>query len=495
MSKNKVTDPNSQVQQFFELSIDLICVFDEHYKFEHVSSSSKTILGYSCGELIGTTIYEHLHTDDAAKTDQQGLGIKSGEEDTYFENRLYHKDGSTVYLEWTSKFNKQTKQFYAVARDLSTVKKKEKQQKIQDQINAAIINSTKDLVWSLDKNYLFTGFNKAFQNSRTELYDAKIEIGINTFESVAFTKEHTTLWKGYYNKVFSGQHFEFEYMVDGTFAKDGQAEWHRIEMSPIYVGSEVVGLVGKSRNITAAKVAAEILETLNESLRQKNEALEQFAYIASHDLQEPLRNVISFMDLLKSHFGQNLDETAASYIDYAADSSLRMKQIIVDLLDYAKADAAVQITEIDCNEIVNTSIELLKDQIKETKAIITVDKLPIIQFNQGAFRQLIMNLVGNGIKYVLPDQTPKIHISYQEDDTYFHFGIKDNGIGIDPQHQEDIFVVFKRLHNRNDYKGTGLGLAICKKIVDRFDGKISITSAAGVGSKFVFSVPKKLKST
>jgi light-regulated signal transduction histidine kinase (bacteriophytochrome) len=202
------------------------------------------------------------------------------------------------------------------------------------------------------------------------------------------------------------------------------------------------------------------------------------------------------MDLLKSHFGQNLDETAASYIGYATDASVRMKQIIVDLLDYAKADAAdIQITEIDCNEIINTSIELLSDQIKATKAIITVDKLPIIQFNEGAFRQLVMNLVGNGIKYMLPDQIPKIHISCQEDDSYFHFGIKDNGIGIDPKHQEDIFVVFKRLHNRNAYKGTGLGLAICKKIVDRFGGKISITSAIGEGSKFVFSVPKKLKAS
>ena len=238
----------------------------------------------------------------------------------------------------------------------------------------------------------------------------------------------------------------------------------------------------KSQQITMA----------NTILERSNEELKQFAYVASHDLQEPLRKVNAFCQLLREEYGEQLDENAQSYIRYAVDGATRMKNLVSDLLDYSRVETQGKPLEPTCAaDACSEAIEDLRLAIEESNAKVTVDPLPTIQADQAQLVRLFQNLIGNAIKY-RGESPPKVHISAQEQDLDWVISIRDNGIGMESQYYERIFVMFQRLHARDEYSGTGIGLAICKRIVDRLWGRIWVESERGVGSTFFISVPKRL---
>jgi two-component system CheB/CheR fusion protein len=250
-------------------------------------------------------------------------------------------------------------------------------------------------------------------------------------------------------------------------------------------------------DITQKIEAEDKLNAMNEALSQRakelaasNKDLEQFAYVASHDLQEPLRMVSSFLQLLEKKYKDQLDETAKQYIHFAVDGAERMKKLILDLLAYSRAGTSKEITvAVDMNQIVKDVIATFSFALKETEGEITVDDLPTIVAVKSQMQQLLQNLVSNALKY-RGDRSPKIKISCTEEQLYWCFRVADNGIGIDERFYEKIFVIFQRLHNKTEYSGTGIGLAICKKIVERHGGTIQVESKPGVGTTFIFSVKK-----
>jgi signal transduction histidine kinase len=244
--------------------------------------------------------------------------------------------------------------------------------------------------------------------------------------------------------------------------------------------------------ITQRKKSEEhLVETVGE-LKRSNDELEQFAYVASHDLQEPLRMVASYTQLLAKRYKGRLDPDADEFIAYAVDGSNRMQGLIQDLLAYSRAGAIGEaLREISSEKALKEALTNLRGTIEESGAVVTHDALPVITTGDTQLAQIFQNLVGNAIKYHGPE-VPHVHVSATKNGgKEWIFSVRDNGMGIDPQHFERIFILFQRLHGRTEFKGTGIGLAICKKILERLGGRIWVESQPEKGSTFYFALPER----
>jgi len=249
-------------------------------------------------------------------------------------------------------------------------------------------------------------------------------------------------------------------------------------------------MTGVCYDITEMKSGAEnVLFKLNEELLRSNRALEHFAYVASHDLQEPLRMVSSFTQLLSMKYKDKLDDNAREYIQFAVEGTERMYAMINDLLAYSRIQTRVnEFKEVDMNHVMEYVKKILSIQIQQSKASVTYSNLPKIFADENQIIQLMQNLVSNAIKF--SNNTPEVHISFKSDTDNNTFSVADNGIGIEPQYFENIFKIFQRLMPKEEYAGTGIGLAICKVIVERHGGKIWVESEPDKGSTFYFTTPK-----
>ncbi len=233
----------------------------------------------------------------------------------------------------------------------------------------------------------------------------------------------------------------------------------------------------------------ETLEQHAEELARSNTELEQFAYVASHDLQEPLRMVTSYVEILADEYQHKLDENADRYIGYAVDGAKRMKALIDDLLAYSRlSSGGTKFDDADCNYVVDRVVEALKAAITETGAAVNCGSLPSVKGDGIQLHQLFQNLISNGIKF-RSSEAPRIDISAAREGEHWLFAVKDNGIGIAPRHHEQIFQMFQRLHHRGQYPGTGVGLAVSAKIVQRHGGAIWVDSDEGKGTTVYFTIP------
>lgn len=225
-------------------------------------------------------------------------------------------------------------------------------------------------------------------------------------------------------------------------------------------------------------------------LEYKNKELEQFAYIASHDLQEPLNTITSFINLFEAENKIKLNDEGKAYIGYIRQSADRMTELITDILEYSRIGGKSQLDTVDCNKVVKDVMDDMKANIVETKTELQIGQLPVIKGYPVEIRLLFQNLISNAIKFRKKDQPCIIKISCKKGNGSNHFVVEDNGIGIDEKYKDKIFIIFQRLHNSRQYEGTGIGLAHCKKIVEFHNGKIWIESELGIGSKFHFTLPE-----
>ncbi|MCA9988218.1 MAG: hypothetical protein KDE59_28120 [Anaerolineales bacterium] len=236
------------------------------------------------------------------------------------------------------------------------------------------------------------------------------------------------------------------------------------------------------------------LEQHVQALAHSNAELEQFAYVASHDLREPLRKVRSFTELLQERYSGQLDEKADRYIEFIVSGASRMQALIADLLAYSRVGRrALELSDIDLNHLVNQVLSDLSLLIRESGAAIVVEPLPQLQADRNTLTQLLQNLLTNSIKFQHPDLAPEIHISATESAAEHTIAIADNGIGISPEFADRVFLIFQRLHTQDKYEGTGIGLAICKKIVQDHGGQIWFESGQGEGTTFYFTIPKRIE--
>jgi light-regulated signal transduction histidine kinase (bacteriophytochrome) len=231
------------------------------------------------------------------------------------------------------------------------------------------------------------------------------------------------------------------------------------------------------------------LARANTNLEKSNKELEQFAYVASHDLQEPLRMVSSYTQLLARKYEGQLDEKAKKYINYAVDGAIRMQRLINDLLTYSRISTQGKPSEpIDSHSVLGEALRNLAATIEENRAVITNEDLPTVRADESQLMLVFQNLIANAIKF-RQEEIPQVHISVREQGRDWVFSVKDNGIGIDPRYSERLFVIFQRLHTKEEYPGTGIGLAVCKRIVERHGGRIWFESELGKGTIFYFTIP------
>ena len=254
---------------------------------------------------------------------------------------------------------------------------------------------------------------------------------------------------------------------------------------------EIQGVFAAARDVTERKAMENEIKLAMEKLQQSNAELEQFAYVASHDLQEPLRMVASYVQLIERRYKGKLDSDADEFIGYAVDGANRMRGLIDDLLTYSRVSRLGKPFEItDLESTLEIVLLNLKTSIAENEALVTHDKLPTVMADGGQLVQLFQNLIGNGIKFH-GEEAPHVHISVQVRDTDYLFSVRDNGIGIAPEYYDRLFKIFQRLHTREEYPGSGIGLAVCKRIVERHGGQIWIDSQVGKGSTIYFTLSKR----
>jgi light-regulated signal transduction histidine kinase (bacteriophytochrome) len=276
-------------------------------------------------------------------------------------------------------------------------------------------------------------------------------------------------------------------VADGDFGHEVQPTGPR----------EIRGL-GADVNTMRLRILQELatVQEANESLaehaaelQRSNAELEQFAYVASHDLQEPLRKVTSFCQLLQRRYGGQLDERADQYIEFAVDGAKRMQVLINDLLAFSRVGRSIdQLGPVDAGAALATAEANLATQIAATEAVIEAGPLPEVRGQLTLLSVVFQNLIGNALKFT-GDQPPRIAITAERDGAFWSFSVTDNGIGIEPQYADRVFVIFQRLHEKAAYPGTGIGLAMCRKIVDYFGGRIWLDTDVAEGARFRFTVP------
>jgi PAS domain S-box-containing protein len=245
---------------------------------------------------------------------------------------------------------------------------------------------------------------------------------------------------------------------------------------------------GFIRDITEQKRMETIQANYAEALRQKNIELEQFTYVVSHDLQEPLRTVSSFAELLQRHYKKDRDENVNQYIRYITEASDRMRKLVQDLLDYSRLGRERKLEQINCNEVMKEVLSDLTVAINESMAVIQTDHLPTITGYRTEIKQLFQNLLSNSLKFKKPQHAPAVHVTARRNGAFWQFAVTDNGIGIEKRYWDRVFVIFQRLHTKQEYEGTGIGLAHCKKITELHEGSIWLQSAPGEGTTFYFTI-------
>lgn len=283
----------------------------------------------------------------------------------------------------------------------------------------------------------------------------------------------------------SGRTLEF----DEEYVRDGERRIVHTVKTRITRGG-APGILLIFWDITEKKLADERLARSLADLERSNKELEQFAYVASHDLQEPLRMVSSYTQLLERRYGDRLDADAKDFIGFAVDGANRMQRLINDLLAYSRVGTrGREPRPVDSHAALGEAIANLGPVIEESGAMVSTDQLPVVRADDGQLEQLFRNLIGNAIKFHRPNVAPRVHLSAKQIGGSYEFAVRDNGIGIAPEFHSRLFVIFQRLHGRDEYPGTGIGLAICKRIVERHGGTMRIESQGDDGATFFFTLP------
>jgi PAS domain S-box-containing protein len=351
---------------------------------------------------------------------------------------------------------------------------------------ATLVDSTDDAVFSVDFSGMITSWNRGAQR----MYGYTAAEMINRSSSVLLVQGFEEKKCLVDQAIQNGVGIKRDEALIKT--KIGEIIETSATISPVRNSqNEIIGCCVVARDITEYKKASEKIEKLAANLSRSNEELKAFAYLASHDLREPLRTVSSFLTLVKNNPLVSFDSKTLEYINFAVEGVTRMKRLVDTLLEYSTAEhSSFHFRPVDCDLIVNQVRHSLKVVIEETRAEIIVENLPTINGDDLQLTQLFQNLISNAIKYS-GEKSPRIRVGATPTEVGWQFFISDRGIGIDPKFKNQIFNVFKRLHSRREYPGAGLGLAICKKIVERHGGQIWFESGANSGTTFFFSIPRK----
>ena len=449
-------------------------------------------LGYTREELVGMN-NRQLTDEETAKKIFQGFTkvYETGEPLRGGEWEIIKKDGTKGTYEFSASLIKDSEGrqigFRGTSRDITERKGMEEVLRESEEKYRTILENIEDGYYEVDLDGNFTFFNDSM--CRMLGYPKEDLMGMNDQQYT--NKENARKLFQTFNKVYrTGQPLkgsDWEIIRQDRIRRCVEASVSLKRDS----SGKPIGFRGIVRDVTDRKQAEEALKEKTEELARSNRELEQFAYVASHDLQEPLRTVTNFVQLLAKRYQGKLDSNADDFIRFAVDGAMRMWTLINDLLAYSRVGTRSQTFEpINCETILQEALDNLRVTIEESGAVVTHDSLPTVMADSLQLGQLFQNLIGNAIKF-RGDERPRIHISARRNDNGWTFSVRDNGIGIAPEFRKRIFIIFQRLHGPQQYPGTGIGLAVCKKIVERHGGRIWVESEPGKGSTFYFTLPKE----
>ncbi len=494
ISRRRTLRAKEQTQKKFMNTFEQAAVGISHLspngKFMKVNQRFCSILGYKTEEYImSKSFQEIIHKNDLKKylkyTDQL-LNRETHQYST--ELRLINESETPIWVNLTVSLVKseggEPEYFISVIQDISNKKRMERDIIKNELLYRTIAeNLPNGVLHIFDRNfnYVYNAGKKLEELglSNDILVGKNISDVLNPEIAQKVRKKYTQSLEQKKVVSFEGNFGEKTFMVNCVPLKKD-------------LGKENQLLV-LSVDITERKRIKEILRKTVEKLKRSNKELEQFAYLASHDLQEPLRMIASFTQLLQRRYADKLDKDANEFIEFAVDGATRMQDLINDLLIFSRVGTRGKLfKKTDMNNVLKSVIFNLNHSIMENNASITNDPLPNIIADENQMIQILQNLISNAIKFH-GKEDPKIHVSVENAENEYIFSVKDNGIGIESEFFEKIFIIFQRLHKKDEYGGTGIGLAVCKKIIQRHKGKIWVKSEKGKGSTLYFSIPKDLK--
>jgi signal transduction histidine kinase len=350
-----------------------------------------------------------------------------------------------------------------------------------------IIENSSDCIAAVDPQLRWIAFNASYRRQFQQLYGTTPQTGMLIEECLG---QNHAEWKkeaAWWHRTLAGETFT----VTGEMESNptGQRVYENRYYPIADRDGTPIAACHIARDVSERKHFEDILLRQSEELRRSNAELEQFAYVASHDLQEPLRMVASYMQLLAERYQGQLDAKADKYIGYAVDGARRMQALINDMLALSRVNSRGAVfAPADCNSVIGRVLHDLDANIRQSKALVECEGLPTVVADERQLGQLFQNLVGNALKF-RAQEAPHVRLRAEPRQGAWLFSVQDNGIGIDPEHTDKIFILFQRLHSRQKYDGTGIGLAICKKIVERHGGRIWVESQPGKGSTFKFTLP------
>ncbi len=497
-SEQELIDSNAEIQTIFNAALDAIVIIDQDGKIVKWDHKAEAIFGWKEKEIMGLSLTETIIPVRNREAHLRGMKhfLKTGEgpilgKTVEVQALKQNNEEFDISLSITPSFAKDKYHFIGFIRDITSRKKAEAKLRRSEERYRQIVETTQEGIWLIDEN------NKTnFVNKRM----CEI-LGYTSAEMMG--KEHADFMDEEGRKLAAkrmekGKDGDVQAMDAKFITRDGAIVWaHLANNIVLDDDGNCIGALSMVTDITQRKLDEESIQhsdinlaIKNKELKEKNKELEQFAFVASHDLQEPLRTTSTFVGLLQDQYKGKLDEKADKYLNYIGQASDRMKVLINDLLEYSRIGNKQDIKQLDCNTIMNEVLADLDTAISESGAEINTQPLPVIHGYQTEIKQLFQNLAYNAIKFRQKHIPSRIHISARKIRDAWQFAFADNGIGIAEEHNERIFIIFQRLHTRNEYKGSGIGLSHCKKIVELHKGKIWLESELGKGTTFYFTIPQ-----
>jgi PAS domain S-box-containing protein len=452
------------------------------------------MFGFAEQEILGRNV-ELLVPERLRSAHRQGMARFAETGETHIlgeptEFTALRRDGLEFPIELAlSKWDMDGKPFFtAIIRDITERKQAETELRRSEETLRSVIETSLDCIVTIDGDGHLVEFNPAAE--ATFGYRRDAVIGKELAELIVPPRYREAHRAGLRRYLETGEGAALNRRLELTAIREDGTELP-VELAITVVPTQGRPLfTGYLRDITARKEAERQLAERTADLERSNAELQQFAYVASHDLQEPLRMITSYLGLLKKRFAGQITPDADEFIGFAVDGATRMQRLIKDLLEYSRVGTrGKEFQATDLERVLDEALANLKTRIDETGATVTRDPMPNLEVDDSQMMRLFQNLVGNALKYRDPDVAPQVHVGAARGGDGWVFSVRDNGIGIEAKHFDRIFMVFQRLHGRKDFEGTGIGLAVCKKIVERHGGRIWVESEPDKGATFLFRLP------
>jgi PAS domain S-box-containing protein len=476
------TQPDSAAR-LFSLSHDLMGAIDRTGRLVWTNPAWETTLGWTSEELAEMNYLELVHPDDRPRITVAEAALAGGAPhwpDT--ELRVRHRDGRHLWILFSGVVPPDEPLLFIAGKDVSARNDAVAELELLHARYRTLIANLPDTVVTLFDTDLRILVAEGGQLARRGI-DAASYAGLR-FED-ATPPETQAILMPHYRAALEGKPREFD-----APTPDGGVIY-RVHAVPLYDDDgALVGGMAVSRDVTEARAHERAVAERARELERSNAELAQFAYVASHDLSEPLRMVSSYLQLLRRRYHGHLDEDADAFIDYAVGGAQRMRTLIEDLLAYSRAGRSERPhAAVDTAELVAAVADTLRAQTRDRLPEIEWAELPVVSGDGAQLTQLFQNLIGNGVKFVAPDVRPRVAVAAVREGRMWRFTVDDNGIGIPPEQLDRVFGMFTRLHTRDEFEGTGIGLAIAKKVVEHHGGAIRAIARGQGGTRFEFTLP------